>query len=126
MAKELIWITCEYVGTYQKNDLLDSSQEKLYVKYTDCVISYAFCTLGMESRVLTERADAADVEVKASGYTFVADAKAFRLSRTAINPRDLKVQAMDGWRGQNDFAIVVCPIYQAPKKKSQVYSQAIS
>ena len=104
----------------------DSSEEKLYSKYTDSVISHAFASLGMASRVLTERADAADVEVKASDYTFVADAKAFRLSRTAKNQKDFKVQAMDGWRGKNDFAIVVCPIYQLPKRESQIYQQAVS
>lgn len=104
----------------------DSSEEKLYSKYTDSVISHAFSCLGMNSRVLTERADAADVEVIASDYTFVADAKAFRLSRTAKNQKDFKVQAMDGWRGKNDFSIVVCPIYQLPKRESQIYHQAIS
>ena len=33
-------------------------------------------------------------------YSLVADAKAFRLSRTAKNQKDFKVQAMDGlaWR----------------------------
>lgn len=35
----------------------DSSEEKLYSKYTDSVISHAFGSLGMKSRVLTERAD---------------------------------------------------------------------
>jgi hypothetical protein len=104
----------------------DSSEEKLYSKYTDSVISHAFASLGMKSRVLTERADAADVEVIAADYTFVADAKAFRLSRTAKNQKDFKVQAMDGWRGKNDFAIVVCPIYQLPKRESQIYQQAIT
>ena len=104
----------------------DSSEEKLYSKYTDSVISHAFGSLGMKSRVLTERADAADVEVIAADYTFVADAKAFRLSRTAKNQKDFKVQAMDGWRGKNDYAIVVCPIYQLPKRESQIYQQAIT
>ena len=104
----------------------DSSEEKLYSKYTDSVISHAFGSLGMKSRVLTERADAADVEVIAADYTFVADAKAFRLSRTAKNQKDFKVQAMDGWRGKNDVAVVICPIYQLPKRESQIYQQAIS
>jgi hypothetical protein len=104
----------------------DSTEEKLYSKYTDTVISHAFSSLGMKSRVLTERAGVADVEVEALDYTFVADAKAFRLTRTAKNQKDFKVQAMDGWRGKNDFAIVVCPIYQLPKRSSQIYEQAIT
>ncbi|MCZ8724966.1 HindIII family type II restriction endonuclease, partial [Escherichia albertii] len=41
----------------------DSSEEKLYSKYTDALISECFKYLGLNSIVLTERADAADVEV---------------------------------------------------------------
>ncbi|WP_346077829.1 HindIII family type II restriction endonuclease, partial [Gordonia cholesterolivorans] len=104
----------------------DSSEEKLYSKYTDALISECFKFIGLNSIVLTERADAADVEVSSEKYSFVADAKVFRLSRTAKNQKDFKVQAMDGWRQSNDFAMVVCPIYQLPTKNSQIYQQAIS
>lgn len=104
----------------------DSSEEKLYSKYTDALISECFNFIGLNSVVLTERADAADVEVSCDKYSFVADAKVFRLSRTAKNQKDFKVQAMDGWRNSNDFAMVVCPIYQLPTKNSQIYQQAIS
>jgi len=103
----------------------DSSEEKLYSKYTDALISECFKYLGLNSIVLTERADAADVEVVCDSYSFVADAKVFRLSRTAKNQKDFKVQAMDGWRNTKDFAMVVCPIYQLPTKSSQIYQQAI-
>ena len=103
----------------------DSSEEKLYSKYTDALISECFKYLGLNSIVLTERADAADVEVVCDNYSFVADAKVFRLSRTAKNQKDFKVQAMDGWRNTKDFAMVVCPIYQLPTKSSQIYQQAI-
>ena len=65
-------------------------------------------------------------KASATNYTLVADAKAFRLSRTAKNQKDFKVQAMDGWRGDLDFAIVVCPIYQLPGRTSQIYQQAIT
>ena len=94
----------------------DSSEEKLYSKYTDALISECFKYLGLNSIVLTERADAADVEVVCDSYSFVADAKVFRLSRTAKNQKDFKVQAMDGWRNTKDFAMVVCPLYQLPTK----------
>ena len=104
----------------------DSSAEKLYSKYTDAVISEGFGAIGLQSVVLDERADAADVQAKAPTYSLVADAKAFRLSRTAKNQKDFKVQAMDGWRGGLDFAIVVCPIYQLPSRMSQIYQQAIA
>ena len=73
----------------------DSSEEKLYSKYTDVVIHEAYTAMGFTSLVLKERADVADVECACDDYSFVADAKAFRLSRTAKNQKDFKVQAMD-------------------------------
>ncbi len=103
----------------------DSSEEKLYSKYTDCLLSLAYTALGLKSLVLKERADAADVEALAKDYSFVADAKAFRLSRTAKNQKDFKVQAMDGWKRGKPYAMVVCPIYQLPTSSSQIYQQAI-
>lgn len=102
----------------------DSSEEKLYSKYTDVVISKSYEAIGLASRVLTERADAADVECAAENYSFVADAKAFRLSRTAKNQKDFKVEAMDSWKKGKPYAMVVCPIYQLPSRTSQIYQQA--
>jgi type II restriction enzyme len=102
----------------------DTSEEKLYSKYTDCLLSLAYTKLGLKSIVLKERADAADVEAFAKDYSFVADAKAFRLSRTAKNQKDFKVQAMHGWKRGKPYAMVVCPIYQLPTSSSQIYQQA--
>lgn len=102
----------------------DTSEEKLYSKYTDCLLSLAYSSLGLKSLVLKERADAADVEAFAKDYSFVADAKAFRLSRTAKNQKDFKVQAMYGWKRGKPYAMVVCPIYQLPTSSSQIYQQA--
>lgn len=102
----------------------DSSEEKLYSKYTDSLLCEAFKVIGLRSLVFTERGDAADVEAFAKNYSFVADAKAFRLSRTAKNQKDFKVQAMDGWKRGKPFAMVVCPIYQLPTRSSQIYEQA--
>lgn len=102
----------------------DTSEEKLYSKYTDCLLSLAYTALGLKSLVLKERADAADVEIFAKDYSFVADAKAFRLSRTAKNQKDFKVQAMHGWKRGKPYAMVVCPIYQLPTSSSQIYQQA--
>lgn len=104
----------------------DTSEEKLYSKYTDAVLAVTFSIIGLQSIVLTERADAADVEAVVEDYSFVADAKAFRLSRTAKNQKDFKVQAMDGWKKGKPFAMVVCPLYQLPSKSSQIYAQAIA
>lgn len=103
----------------------DSSEEKLYSKYTDVLLSLAFRLLGVRSAVLTERADAADVECWADDYEFVADAKAFRLSRTAKNQKDFKVSAMHKWKRGRHHAMVVCPLYQLPSRSSQIYQQAI-
>lgn len=68
----------------------DSSEEKLYSKYTDSLLRFTYREMGLKSVVLTERADVADVDTFAKDYSFVADAKAFRLSRTAKNQKDFK------------------------------------
>lgn len=102
----------------------DTSEEKLYSKYTDIVIHEAYMAMGFNSLVLKERSDIADVECVNENYSFVADAKAFRLSRTAKNQKDFKVQAMDGWKHGKPYAMVVCPVYQLPARTSQIYQQA--
>jgi len=104
----------------------DSSEEKLYSKYTDNLLALAYEYMGMRSIVIKERADVADVEGYSNNFTFVGDAKAFRLSRTAKNQKDFKVQEMDRWKHGKQFAMVVCPIYQLPSKTSQIYQQASS
>lgn len=104
----------------------DSSEEKLYSKYTDILLSLSFNYLGFQSIVIKERSDTADVEVFSKNFNFVADAKSFRLSRTAKNQKDFKVQAMDTWKRGKPFAIIVSPLYQLPNKSSQIYHQAIT
>ncbi len=104
----------------------DTSEEKQYAKYTDTLLSFAYKSMGIKSLLIDERADVADVEGYAKQYSFVADAKAFRLSRTAKNQKDFKIQAMDRWKHGKAYAMVVCPIYQLPCKNSQIYQQAIT
>lgn len=104
----------------------DSTQEKLYSKYTDAVVSETFSTMGLNSVVISTRADSADVQARGAEFSLVADAKVFRLSRTAKNQKDFKIQALDGWRGGLDYAVLVCPIYQMPTRSSQIYYQAIA
>ena len=77
----------------------DSSEEKLYSKYTDALISESLSAIGLRSAVIDARGDSADVQARAVAYSLVADAKAFRLSRTAKNQKDFKIQAMDGVMG---------------------------
>ena len=102
----------------------DTSEEKLYSKYTDVVIHTAYTAMGFTSLVLKVRANVADVECVTDDYSFVADAKAFRLSRTAKNQKDFKAQAMDNWKHGKPYAMVVCPVYQLPSRTSQIYKQA--
>ncbi len=105
----------------------DSSEEKLYAKVADIVLSKCFQELGLHSTVNKERANCADVVAKSQihSYSLVGDAKAFRLSRTAKNQKDFKVKSMVDWRGDNDYAVLVCPFYQYPKSNSQIYGQAL-
>lgn len=103
----------------------DSSEEKLYAKYCDLLIDRFFSVLGMDSIVSKERADFADVLAEVRGeYLIVADAKAFRLSRTALNPKDFKIEALDGWRrkAEADYALLVGSLFL---KRSRVYEEAI-
>ena len=103
-----------------------SSEEKLYSKYTDVVLAAALRQLDLNAVVLTERGDAADVEAVAPHWALVGDAKAFRLSRTAKNQKDFKVEAMHGWKRGRQHALLVCPSYQLPMRSSQIYQSAIA
>ena len=105
----------------------DSTEEKLFSKATDIVLAKTFQELGLSSNVNKERANCADVVARSiiHGYSLVGDAKAFRLSRTAKNQKDFKVKSMVDWKGDNDYAVLVCPYYQYPKSNSQIYGQAL-
>ncbi len=104
----------------------DSSEEKLWAKACDILLKIAFQRLGIEAQVIRVRGNSADVLITAPDYTVVADAKAFRLSRTAKNQKDFKVGALNDWRRENTFACLVAPYFQFPKSKSQIYQQAIT
>lgn len=103
----------------------DSSEEKLWAKYSDIVLAKCLTYLGIDSRVLRTRGNSADVYGEAGDYTIVGDAKTFRLSRTAKNQKDFKVKALDDWRREDTYAVLVSPLLQYPTNKSQIYSQAI-
>ena len=120
--------TLRQIGIIPEFIAHDSTGEKLFSKASDMVLSRAFRELGMKSTVLQERSDSADViaESKIYGYTLVADAKAFRLSRTAKNQKDFKVSALSAWRRDNDYAVLCSPYFQYPAKASQIYSQALT
>lgn len=117
------------IGTIPERIEHDSTEEKLYSKATDIVLSRSFYELGLKSKVLTERANSADILAESiyHNYSLVGDAKAFRLSRTAKNQKDFKVKSMNDWRGdENDYAVLVSPYNQYPNTISQIYSQALT
>ena len=115
------------IGTIPESLAHDSTEEKLFSKASDAVLARAFREIGLKSTVLSERADSADVFAESilHGYTFVADSKAFRLSRTAKNQKDFKVSALSVWRNDADYAVLCSPYFQYPRSHSQIYTQAI-
>lgn len=117
----------EQIGTLPESIEHDSTQEKLFSKASDAALARAFRMLGLKATVLKERGDSADVQAESlyHNYTLVADAKAFRLSRTAKNQKDFKVAALSGWRKDADFAVLCSPYFQYPVNKSQIYAQAV-
>ena len=103
----------------------DSSEEKLWAKYCDILLAQTWTHLSIPAEVLRARGDSADVFGRTHNYSIVGDAKAFRLSRTAKNQKDFKVQALNDWRKSNTYACLVSPLYQYPQRGSQIYEQAI-
>ncbi|MBQ7577022.1 MAG: HindIII family type II restriction endonuclease [Synergistaceae bacterium] len=115
------------IGIIPESIAHDSTEEKLFAKASDIVLSRAFRELGLKSIILHERGDSADVIAgsKFFNYTLVADAKAFRLSRTAKNQKDFKIYALSAWKKDNDFAVLCAPYFHYPAKTSQIYSQSL-
>lgn len=107
----------------------DSSEEKLYAKYCDILLYEFFKLYGMKASLFVGRGDRPDVLAsKGNSYTIVGDAKAFRLSRTALNPKDFKIAALERWRRQEgaDLACLIGPIHDFPGSRSRLYSEAVT
>lgn len=106
----------------------DSSEEKLYTKVSDILFAKALKEMNFEVAVLRERSNCADIiaQSKYHNYSLVGDAKAFRLSRTAKNAKDFKVDSMVHWKEDNDFSVLACPYFQYPKSNSQIYRSALN
>ena len=124
--KNIIEIVKE-IGTIPECIEASSSSEKLFSKASDCVLARCFSELGMPSIAVNERGNSADIVAQSiHGYTLVADAKTFRLSRTAKNQKDFKIDTLSNWRGvEHDFALLVAPYFQYPNTVSQIYSFAL-
>ncbi|MDO8639677.1 MAG: HindIII family type II restriction endonuclease [bacterium] len=125
ISKETLITELIQVGIMPEVFEHDSSEEKLWSKFSDVILSKALGYLGLDSEVLRTRGNSADVYSKAKNYTIVSDAKCFRLSRTAKNQKDFKVKALDDWRRQDTYALLVSPLSQYPADKSQIYYQAV-
>ncbi len=115
------------IGTIPECIEASSSSEKLFSKASDCILARCFSELGMPSIAVNERGNSADIIARSiHGYTLVADAKTFRLSRTAKNQKDFKIDALSNWRGsEHDFALLVAPYFQYPNTVSQIYASAL-
>lgn len=115
------------IGIIPEDIAHDSTEEKLYTKVSDILFAKALKEMDFEVQVLRERSNCADIiaQSKYHGYSLVGDAKAFRLSRTAKNAKDFKVDSMVHWRGDNDYSVLACPYYQYPKSNSQIYKSAL-
>lgn len=115
------------IGIIPERIEASSSSEKLFSKASDCILARCFSELGMPSIAVNERGNSADIIARSiHGYTLVADAKTFRLSRTAKNQKDFKIDTLSNWRGsEHDFALLVAPYFQYPNTVSQIYSSAL-
>lgn len=104
-----------------------STQEKLFSKAGDIVLAKAFQLLNLNSKPLEQRGNAGGVIAlsKEFNYGLVADAKSFRLSRTAKNQKDFKVKALSEWREDKDYAVLTAPFFQYPTTKSQIFKQSL-
>lgn len=116
------------IGAIPEDIVHDSTEEKLYTKVSDILLAKSLMEMNIEAKVLTQRGDCADVVAQSRNhkYSLVGDAKAFRLSRTAKNVKDYKIGSMDKWRGDCDYSVLVCPYFQYPKNKSQIYKDALN
>ncbi len=106
----------------------DSSDEKVYAKAMDGLVAVALRRMGYDAHVTDERANAADVIARCpddADNSIALDAKAFRLSRTALNPKDYKIEALNTWRKEERYACLVGPIAGFPEGKSRLYDESV-
>ena len=128
LSKEDFIEIVKEIGTIPEVIEASSTEEKLYSKASDIVLARCFSEIGLKAKAVSERGNSADIVAESEhGYTLVADAKTFRLSRTAKNQKDFKISTLSKWRGmEHDFAILVAPYFQFPNTTSQIYSSSLS
>lgn len=126
VGKEIVSRELIQVGIMPEVFEHDSTEEKLWSKFSDIILARSLSFLKLDSEVLRTRGNSADVYSRTKKYTLVSDAKCFRLSRTAKNQKDFKIKALDDWRRQDTYALLIAPLSQYPADKSQIYQQSIS
>lgn len=99
----------------------DSTEEKIFSKYTDIVFAEALSRLGFTASIIDAGGDAADLQAEYSDYELVGDAKAHRLSLSTLNQKDLKIDALGQWRGESDYACLLGPMHWYFTNSSQAY-----
>lgn len=115
------------IGILPEAIKVSSSQEKLFSKAGDIILAKSFRLLNLNAKPLEQRGNAGDVIALSTefNYGIIADAKSFRLSRTAKNQKDFKVKALSEWREDKDYAVLTAPFFQYPSDTSQIYKQSL-
>jgi type II restriction enzyme len=113
---------CQYIP---EEYIRDSFEEKLYAKYTDYVISLAFEELGISSIVLGNRSNSPDIISDGVYYKFITDVKSMRISRTAKNQKDFKVNSISNWKDSAQYGLLISPLSHYPRRSSEIYRQAV-
>lgn len=128
LSKEDFVEIVKEIGMIPEAIEVSSTEEKLYSKASDIILARCFSEIGLKAKAIPGRGNSADIIAESEhGYTLVADAKTFRLSRTAKNQKDFKISTLSKWRGmEHDFAILVAPYFQFPSTNSQIYSSSLS
>ncbi|MCL1935958.1 MAG: HindIII family type II restriction endonuclease [Defluviitaleaceae bacterium] len=106
---------------------VSSTNEKIFTKISDIVVARAFILLNMKSKAISGRSNDADIiaESISRQYSLVSDTKSFRLSRTAKNQKDYKISALNDWRREKGYAVLVAPLFHYPNTDSQIFSQSL-
>ena len=103
----------------------DSSEEKKYSKFSEVIMCRVFDKLGAEVALIEERANRADLIIDFDDKRYVADTKCFRMSRSALNPKDYKINAMVKWMEKDEAAggILIGSFF--PQDRSRLWTEAV-
>lgn len=124
-SKEELIDHVKHAGAIPERFGHDSTEEKVFSKYTDIVFAESLSRLGFTASIIDAGGDAADLEAEYFDYDLVGDAKAHRLSLSTLNQKDLKIDALGQWRGESDHACLLGPMHWYFSTKSQAYRDSI-